>query len=395
VLLTNVTPINENRSVNIQIVGGKIVSLSPTNKSNVTDPFPIHFTSATVFPGLINSHDHLDFNCFSIFGQRKFANYTEWGLHIHQVYQKEIAAILNIPQNLRASWGMYKNLLAGITTVVNHGSRLNLSNPLINIYQEPQSLHSVKFEKGWKWKLNNPLFRKKDCVIHTGEGSDQQSSEEIDKLLKFNLLRRKLVGVHGVAMNVSQAKKFKGLIWCPESNRVLLNKHARIKDLKAQTPLLFGTDSTLTGNWNLWHHLRFARTLHQVNDAELFDMITSTPAKLWNLNNGELKKGKDADVVIVKKKNSISTWEDLFKTNPEDILLIIHQGKIRMFDKAMHPQLAVSLVNLHLFSRISLKGHVKYIEGDLPGLISSLKTHHPQLNFPIDVYEGITPSSQE
>ena len=148
-----------------------------------------------------------------------------------------------------------------------------------------------------------------------------KSATEIDHLLKFNLLKRKLVGVHGVAMNASQAKKFKGLIWCPESNRVLLNKHARIADLKTHTPLLFGTDSTLTGNWNIWHHLRLARSLHQVNDSELFAMITSSPARLWNLNNGELMADKDADLVVTKKKTGIPTWDDVFKTNPEDILI--------------------------------------------------------------------------
>ena len=57
--------------------------------------------------------------------------------------------------------------------------------------------------------------------------------------LRFNLLKRKLVGVHGVAMNPRQAKKFKGLVWCPEANRVLLNKHARIADLKTHTTLVF------------------------------------------------------------------------------------------------------------------------------------------------------------
>lgn len=394
-LLNNVTPINESRPVNVKVAGEKIISVSLLNQRQDADPFEIHFTSATVFPGLINSHDHLDFNCHSVLGQRKFTNYTEWGLHIHQVYKEEIEAIQQIPQNLRSAWGMYKNLLAGITTVVHHGKRMNIKNPIIHIHQEPQSLHSVKFEKGWKWKLNNPLLKNKDCVIHTGEGTDKQASEEIDQLLKFNVLKRKLVGVHGVAMTASQAKKFKGLIWCPESNRVLLNKHAHIKDLKAHTSLLFGTDSTLTGNWNLWHHLRFARTLHQVSDTELFDMITITPAKLWNLNCGELKTDKDADIVIIKKKNNMPTWEDIFKTNPEDILMIIHKGRIRLFDKAMYPQLVDSPLNLHKYSRISLKGHLKYVEGDLPGLIRSLKRYRTQLNLPVDIVDAITHTHQD
>ena len=391
-LLNNVTLINESRPVDITISGEKITGIGPVNKQNETDPIQIHFTSATVFPGLINSHDHLDFNCFSVLGQRKFVSYTEWGNYIHKIYKDNIDAVLKIPQNLRTAWGMYKNLLTGITTVVNHGSYLKLDNPLINIYQESQNLHSVKFEKNWKWKLNNPFLKNRDCIIHTGEGSDKQSSDEIDQLLKFNFLKRRLVGVHGVAMNEMQAKNFKGLVWCPESNRVLLNKQAHTAALKAQTNMVFGTDSTLTGNWNIWHHLRFARSLRQVEDSELFGMITSLPAKLWNLNNGEIKTGKEADIIVVKKKTGIPTWEDVFKINPEEILLITTKGKIRMFDKAIYDQVIGLPLDLPVFSRLSLKGSIKFIEGDLPSLITAIKSYNPNVNFPVEPLESITNS---
>jgi cytosine/adenosine deaminase-related metal-dependent hydrolase len=388
-LLHNLTPIHADHAVDISVMGEKILTIRTTGKKDLSDPFQIHFTSATVFPGLINSHDHLDFNCFPILGQRKYSNYSEWGLHIHKIFKKQIDAVLRIPQNIRTEWGMYKNLLAGVTTVVNHGSRLKIENPIINVFQEPQNLHSVKFEKAWKWKLNNPILKNKDCVIHTGEGSDKQSSAEIDQLLKFNLLKRNLVGVHGVAMNTSQAKKFKGLVWCPESNRVMLNKHARIADLKTHTPVLFGTDSTLTGNWNIWHHLRLARSLQQTNDSELFAMLTSSPAKLWNMNNGEILSDKDADMVITKKKTGIPTWDDIFKTNPEDILLIIHKGEIKLFDKAMHSQLISLPLNMHQFSRVSIKGHIKFVSGNLPELISLIKSYNPQVNLPIEASRNV------
>jgi cytosine/adenosine deaminase-related metal-dependent hydrolase len=389
-LLNNVTLINSDSSVDIAIAGEKIAAIGTSVKKNQADPFQIHFTSATAFPGLINSHDHLDFNCFSILGQKKYSNYTEWGTHIHKIFKDQIDTVLKIPKNLRTGWGIYKNLLAGVTTVVNHGSRLKIDDPVITVYQEPQNLHSLKFEKGWQWKLNNPLLKNKDCVIHTGEGSDKQSSIEIDRLLKFNFFRRNLIGVHGVAMNATQAKKFKGLVWCPESNRVLLNKHARIADLKGHTPLLFGTDSTLTGNWNIWHHLRLARSLHQVNDAELFEMITRSPARLWGLNSGELQSDKDADLVIVKKKTGIPTWDDVFKTNPEDILLIIHKGSIKMFDKAMHVQLAGLPLNTQRFSRVNIKGHLKFVEGDLPGLITNIKKYNSGVQFPVEAIDTIS-----
>jgi Amidohydrolase family len=188
-------------------------------------------------------------------------------------------------------------------------------------------------------------------------------------------------------MNANQARYFKGLVWCPESNRVLLNKQADIRTLKEHTNIIFGTDSTLTGNWNFWHHLRFARSLHQVNDSELFKMITSSPAQLWNLNVGELKAGKDADLVVIKKKTGIPTWEDVYKTNPEDILLIITKGMIRMYDKALHSQLTNLSLNIKHFSSFTIKGHLKYVDGDLPALVANIKRYNPKVSFPTDVCE--------
>ena len=385
--LNNLFLVNERQPVNITVYGERIMAVRSVDNHEEAEPFQIQFSGATAIPGLINSHDHLDFNCFPVYGEKTYNNYTEWGKSIHENYKDQISAIMNIPQNLRAAWGMYKNLLAGVTTVVNHGLFLNIENPLINIYQEPQNIHSVQFEKNWKWKLNNPLHKAQDCVIHTGEGSDEQSSLEIDKLIKYNLLKRSLVGVHGVAMNIEQAKNFKALVWCPESNRIMLNTHAPVASLKKATRIVFGTDSTLTGNWNIWKHLRLARSLQQVSDAELFGMITSSPAELWNLNKGRLQPKKDADIVIIKNKNSSTNWSEIIKSNPEDILMVIHQGNIRLFDKSLLDQLNTLPINLFQFSQISINGSVKFTEGNLPELISAIQSYHPAAQFPVGVFE--------
>ena len=47
---------------------------------------PLHF------PGLINSHDHLDFNLFPQTGNRIYNNYTEWGRDIHEQNKEAISA---------------------------------------------------------------------------------------------------------------------------------------------------------------------------------------------------------------------------------------------------------------------------------------------------------------
>jgi hypothetical protein len=118
-------------------------------------------------------------------------------------------------------------------------------------------------------------------------------------------------------------------------------------------------------------------------------MVTGSAAMVWNLNSGEIQPDKNADLVVTKKKNGIPTWDDVFKTNPEDILLIVHKGNIKMFDKAMHVQLVNLPLNNQRFSRVSIKGHVKFIEGDLPALITNIKTFNPHVQFTVEITEAM------
>jgi cytosine/adenosine deaminase-related metal-dependent hydrolase len=343
----------------------------------------IDLGGAIAFPGLINSHDHLDFNLFPRLGNRIYNNYTEWGPDIHKHYKSEIAGTLNIPLVLRAEWGMYKNLLSGVTTVVNHGQKLTIPDPLITIFQECRSLHSVRFEKRWRLKLNDPFRRNLPFAIHVGEGTDRSACSEIDKLVRWNLLKKELVGIHGVAMNKTQARHFKALVWCPDSNYFMLNQTAPAGELKQATAVLFGTDSALTGNWNIWHHLRLARKSGQLTDGELFNSLTRDAADIWKLNTGKIEAGKDADIVIARAENSLAGWQEFYAVNPEDLLLVIHQGKIRLFDEELYCQLSKNKFATEDFSRIYIQGACKYIQGDLPGLIRNIRKFSNSINFPI------------
>ena len=96
-------------------------------------------------------------------------------------------------------------------------------------------MHSIQFEKYWPLKLNNVFAKKQPYVIHAGEGTDAMAHKEIDTLIKINFFKKSLFAVHGVAMDEEQAKNFKGLVWCPDSNFFLLNATADIKRLKTKT----------------------------------------------------------------------------------------------------------------------------------------------------------------
>jgi cytosine/adenosine deaminase-related metal-dependent hydrolase len=383
--LCNLNIIESDRLQHIQVEKGKIKAITDNEKAlqNIPKEWRIEFENAIAFPGLINSHDHLDFNLFPKLGNRIYNNYSEWGRDIHTQNKEVINAVLEIPHQLRTQWGLYKNLLNGITTVVNHGAKLKIADPFITVLQDNYSLHSIQFEKYWQLKLNNFFARKQPYVIHVGEGTDEMAHNEILTLIKKNFFNKSLFAVHGVAMDEEQAKNFKGLIWCPDSNFFLLNATADIKRLKTKTRILFGTDSTLTADWNLWDHLRLARKTGLISDRELFKTLTKTPSLAWGQNHtGAISINKNADIVIAKTVAG-KGFDAFYSLNPKNIQLILHRGKIRLLDEEIKDQLMVYHFPISQFSKINVDGNWKYVYGNLQKLIREVKGYYPQVNFPI------------
>jgi cytosine/adenosine deaminase-related metal-dependent hydrolase len=383
--LNSVNIIGSEGLQHIQVADGKIKSVAQKNVQGNSEEIKIEFEHAIAFPGLINSHDHLDFNLFPQTGNRIYNNYAEWGKDIQCQNKEAINDVLKIPQHLRIQWGLYKNLLNGITTVVNHGEKLKITDPFITVIQDNYSLHSMHFEKHWQLKLNNIFAKKQPYVIHVGEGTDVMAHKEITTLIKTNFLNKNLFTVHGVAMDEEQAKSFKALIWCPDSNFFLLNATADIKSLKTKTWILFGTDSTLTADWNLWNHLRLARKTAMMNDSELFNSLTKTPSVAWKQDHsGMISVNKSADIVIAKPIDG-EGFDAFYSLNPINIQLVLHDGKIRLFDEEIKDQLIVYPFPISQFSKINVDGNWKYVYGDVPQLIKEVKSYHPQVNFPVSI----------
>jgi cytosine/adenosine deaminase-related metal-dependent hydrolase len=263
---------------------------------------------------------------------------------------------------------------------------------LITIIQSARSFHSVAFEKNWKWKINLP-HGSSPIVIHVGEGTDAAASREIDRLIRWNLFRKSLIGIHGVAMDERQARGFTALVWCPVSNYFLLDRTARIGMLKKSLPILFGTDSTLTAGWNIWDHLRLARKEGSLTDKELLDTLTVTPAKIWGLEHtGTLMTGQFADLVIARPRKSderqntdLQDLDRFYSLDPEDILLVMHRGRIRLFDDTLYDTFASAGFGMDSFKPVGFNDKRKYVYGDLPGLVKKIREYYPAAAFPFTI----------
>jgi cytosine/adenosine deaminase-related metal-dependent hydrolase len=370
----------------ISIDGSTIRHVSPEQSAVTAGPGEtiIEFDRALAFPGLINSHDHLDFDLFPLMGNRVYLNYIEWGSDIQATNKEAIDSILRIPKQLRFRWGVYKNLLAGVTTVVNHGKKMVANDHWIDVFQHCQSLHSVDREKNWRLKLNRLYRQKEPVVIHIGEGTDPLAGIEINRLLRWNLFNRDIIGIHGVAMNEKQASLLKALVWCPASNHFLLKKTAAIDFLKHRTTVLFGTDSTLTAPWNIWEQLRLARSESMMSDEELFNSLTISAAGIWRLpDRAGLTEDKRADIVVARGSDNENKWNRFYELNPEDLLLVVHCGNIRLFDKILFDQLKKEASLEARFSKIYINGSEKYVEGDVSSLVREIRRYNADTPFPI------------
>ncbi len=99
---------------------------------------------------------------------------------------------------------------------------------------------------------------------------------------------------------------------CPRSNRLLGCGRLPIEEIiDRDIAFTIATDGLSSNNsLNIFDELRAGLMLHHTQKLEelanlLIKSITSTPAKIFNLNSGEIKVGKDADFALIELPDEI------------------------------------------------------------------------------------------
>lgn len=292
----------------------------------------LRFPNGELRPGLINAHDHLHRNHYGRLGAPPYADAYAWARDIQQRCQGEIAAGRALPRAQALQIGAWKNLLAGVTTVVHHDQwepAFERDFPLRVV--RLASADSLGMSPGLAGITPGEPFS-----LHLAEGTSARSAGEVRQLHARGLLRRHLLAVHGIGMDRAAIAQFRAsgaaLAWCPSSNLYLFDQTAPAELLDEGVDVLLGSDSLLTGAGDLLDELRCARSLQLLSDARLDAAVGATAAERLRLPPANLAPGERADLVVLARP--------LLDASASDVDLVMAAGVPRVARPALAPLLA-------------------------------------------------------
>jgi cytosine/adenosine deaminase-related metal-dependent hydrolase len=363
-VFTNGTVVNSDRWFRADLrVRGSLVDEIGAGMKVGEGEIEIDCSNCFIYPGLINSHEHLEFNLFSRLGEPPYPNAYEWGDDLHRRWKSEIAKIDEVPFRHRLWWGAWKNLFSGVTRVVHHNPyyvHFRMGYP-VDVVKRYTWAHSLRFDAD----LKGALARRKAAtpfVIHLAEGRDDESFREVAELDQMGGIDDRTVAVHAIAIDQPDVelliRNHASVVWCPSSNSYLFHRTTPIHYLHGRVPVALGTDSSLSGSISLFEELRVARNMSSLPGANLFEMVTSVPRRIFNLSSDAgaiVEKGR-ADL-FVTAATAADPYERLTRCEPGDICLLMAEGKVVLSDESTVRQMHASLKPFPLL----LNGNERYV----------------------------------
>ena len=314
-------------------------------------------TGGTIFPGLIDLHDHLSYNALQLWDVPKtYANRDQWaqGDTYRQLITGPMKVLAHTPAYVPAivRYVEAKCLVGGTTT--SQGLALSSYAGIQHYYRgivrnveqtdDPELPEATDHIADVDAKDRSKFLKRLkqfDCLLlHLSEGTNDAAREHFLALQAPAgdwAVTDSLAGIHCVALTAADfgvlASAGASMIWSPLSNLLLYGRTARIADaVKAGLTIGLGPDWSPSGSKNLLGELKIARLAAALDNAALsdFDLVslaTRNAAEIlrWNERLGTIEARKHADLLVVDGQDG-DPYAHLLGSSEHDIELVVING---------------------------------------------------------------------
>jgi len=335
---------------------------------------PVVDTDGVIFPGLIDTHNHLIWNVFphwqpdSPVGDRY--DWQAMSDYIAKLTEPESVMVDRGNVCAMERFAEVKAMLGGATSVVGsyqpteadphanecvRGLARNL-DAFSGLYSLELNAERVAYEifpfempylKAQAIRDAMASGRLRALLVHVSEGKDASAAREFQMLKADGFLRSGVSIIHGVALDDAafheMARNSVGLIWSPHSNFSLYGVTAKVAEAKAAgVTIAIAPDWSPSGSNGMTEELRYAYEWNArqkppvFSPSEFVSMATGNPAMLAAASDriGALAAGYAADIVVFPRRGD-SPFTALLDAEPASIELAIVGGKPMLGDPAL------------------------------------------------------------
>lgn len=306
---------------------------------NLCDPA---LADHAILPALINAHDHLQLNCIpGLPAAEPFANSYPSSYHWADAFARHfedpaVKQARAIPTAIRHWHGALKNALCGATTVMHHDPAAEVFGQRgfpVRTVQPCGWAHSLRSSYGPAVEASyHATPASAGWFIHLGEGTDLESTTELQELQRRGCLHANTVLIHGVALSDADVGQViaqrAAVVWCPASNLRILGRTLSAPVLRRLFDagcLALGTDSRLSGSHDLLQELQLARLHSDFSARELLQLATVCACRV-------LRVQPACDDHIVIRTDGCDASEALLRMSRHQLRAVIRDGKPLLTD---------------------------------------------------------------
>ena len=331
--------------------------------ASAADPAPAGFGSAarvatggTVYPGLIDLHNHLAYNTRGLWFAPRGEPYDH---HDAWTRAKTYRSEISIPNlALAAAAGKAVLKFAEVKAVVGGCTAIQGSPGLSRPYEGwlVRNVEHETFGTGDDVIVQSALTRNREqlaayttkmeggasFIYHLAEGTAASLRREWDDVVAARALHERLVAVHATVLTRADFRAWRRagagtVVWSPFSNLWLYRATTDVVRARESGQLVcLGSDWGPSGTKNILGELKVGALWNRdaldgaFTDRELCEMVTANPgdalARAWGPRVGRLREGLAGDVAVVADRVA-DPYANLIRSTERHVRLVLVQGR--------------------------------------------------------------------